>query len=272
MFPEWYKEAERLYTEEKLSYAKIGERLGVGRKTVSYWLRKGGHKSNIKYYPNVDHSKYRKYKISEDVFSVIDTEEKAYWLGFFYADANISDRNNDIEVGLQEIDYEHLVKLQEFFQTDRPIYPKEKRENGKIYKGYRLIVASSKIKSDLIRLGCYPRKSKTLQFPASDQVPSYLIHHFIRGYFDGDGCITKANGGKSLAIELLGTEEFLKKYLEWCNTNHQVLHSFNHCSVTMRAQHFGEEAKDILDRLYGEATIYLERKHNLYKNLCLAVQ
>ena len=32
----------------------------------------------------------RMYDIDKDYFKVIDTEEKAYWLGFIYADGSIS--------------------------------------------------------------------------------------------------------------------------------------------------------------------------------------
>lgn len=269
MFPSWYAEAERLYVEEKLSYIKIGEKLGVGRKTVSHYLRLGGHESNLKFRANnAPDKKYRRYQLDEDVFDRIDTEEKAYWLGMFYADASISGRNNDIELGLKEEDYNHLIKLQSFFKTDKPIYSKEKRENGKVYKGFRLIINSAKIKESLMKLGCYPKKSHILKFPTSDQVPDYLLHHFIRGYFDGDGCITRANGGKSLAIELIGTQEFLEGYQRWANASHQKIHDFNHSTVK-RAQHFGKDAENILINLYKDATVYLDRKYSLYKKYVL---
>jgi hypothetical protein len=42
---------------------------------------------------------------------------------------------------------------------------------------------------DLIKLGCVPNKTKKLQFPTIEQVPDNLLFSFIRGYFDGDGCI-----------------------------------------------------------------------------------
>jgi len=269
MFPEWYQEAERLYVDEKLSYTKIGQILGVGRKTVSHYLRKGGHESNLKFYPNVDHSKYRKYQIDESVFETIDTEEKAYWLGMLYADGNVSDRSNDIEVTLQAEDYNHLLKLRDFFKTDKPVYKKDKKKYDKTYEGYRLIICSKKIKQDLIRLGCLPRKSHILQFPTTEQVPEHLMSHFVRGYFDGDGCITFANKGVTLVIELLGTEDFLTQYLIWSERNHHRIHDFKHSKETKRVQHFGEEARFILNRLYVNANVYLERKYNLYKNYAL---
>jgi intein-encoded DNA endonuclease-like protein len=67
-----------------------------------------------------------------------------------------------------------------------------------------------------------PNKSLKLKFPTTEQVPNELMMHFIRGYFDGDGCISKSirknrNNSVEYRFSLLGTEEFLmevKKYLE----------------------------------------------------------
>lgn len=42
---------------------------------------------------------------------------------------------------------------------------------------------------DLTKLGAKRNKSLTLEFPSDEIVPKKYKHHFIRGYFDGDGCI-----------------------------------------------------------------------------------
>lgn len=90
-FPEWINEAEKLY-KENLPYYKIAKELNVNRKTINFYLRKKGYQSNPKYVRNVDRNKLRKYDYSyaEHIFEKIDSEEKAYWLGFLYADGHIS--------------------------------------------------------------------------------------------------------------------------------------------------------------------------------------
>lgn len=54
---------------------------------------------------------------------------------------------------------------------------------------YRLACYSKKSYTDLINKGCGINKSLILKFPDETQVPQNLISHFIRGYFDGDGCV-----------------------------------------------------------------------------------
>lgn len=60
--------------------------------------------------------------IDNTVFDVIDTEEKAYWLGFLYADGNIGSTECKLEVNLQASDWEHMKKFQEFLKYKKILY------------------------------------------------------------------------------------------------------------------------------------------------------
>lgn len=262
MFPEWYAEAEKMFLEKK-TYTEIGKSLSVGRKSISHWLRKGGYETDPK---NVRNTKVsRKYPLDENVFETIDTKEKAYWLGFLYADGYVSDSKNDIEIGLAEKDIEHLNKAKLFFKTDRPLMKKVKRMNEKEYIGYKLTVTSHKLKKDLINKGCTTRKSLTLKFPTEEQVPRELISHFIRGYFDGDGSVTYSNYGKQIAAEILGASDFIDGLIEWIGFS-STKHSFNHSPSTFRIQMFGAKAMSFYERIYEDAHTYLDRKYIKYVN------
>jgi intein/homing endonuclease len=64
----------------------------------------------------------------------------------------------------------------------------------------------------LNNLGCIPKKSLRLEFPNENIFKSKdLIRHFIRGYFDGDGCFTRHIYYRTVtpAISILGTPNFL---------------------------------------------------------------
>jgi hypothetical protein len=160
----------------------------------------------------------RKYKVNHSFFKDINTEEKAYWLGFIYADGCV--RNNLLLIGLSELDQCHLHRFTRSLDSDYKISLK-KIYNHKLRKEYRsanIQICSQEIYQDLLSKGVTPRKSATLQFPAQNIVPSYLLRHFIRGYFDGDGSIfrnasTFVFSVVSSPLFNLGLSEILKEEL-----------------------------------------------------------
>ena len=72
-------------------------------------------------------------KINEHIFDTIDTEEKAYWLGFLFADGNVSKRDNCFEMSLAEKDKEHLEKFNNFINHSRNIKLKKVKLNNKVF-------------------------------------------------------------------------------------------------------------------------------------------
>ena len=84
-----------------VSLSQIGKELGINRKRLSKDFKKLG----IEIVQNG-----QKYLYNQNIFEIIDTEEKAYWLGFLYADGYIN-INHGVELCLAECDYEHLIKL-----------------------------------------------------------------------------------------------------------------------------------------------------------------
>lgn len=145
------------------------------------------------------------YDFDHDFFKIIDTEEKAYWLGFIYADGNVY-LNEELsksvfQVCLAQKDKKHVEKLKNSLKSEHKIY----KDRG----NYRFIINNIELCNDLMKLGVIPRKSLTCGFPTSDQVPDHLIRHFIRGYFDGDGSIFKIKN--VWGFQFVGTKEFLEK-------------------------------------------------------------
>lgn len=160
-------------------------------------------------------SKYGKYKVNQDYFERIDTEWKAYWLGFLYADGCVVMRNQNgkmkyaLSLALSSIDKNHVEKFSRSLQSDAPI--KVALTNYKDKKYAKIVVNNKKICEDLSRLGCVPTKTLVLSFPVSSQVPDNLLRHFIRGYFDGDGCIHVNKEKRECSINFIGTLEFLTR-------------------------------------------------------------
>lgn len=213
---------------------------------------------------------YRKYSLNENIFKTIDSEEKAYWLGFLYADGYVSEKG--IELTLKKSDECHIKKFQQFLETNIPIKDKVCELNGKYFMSVRLSVSCKSLADDLTKLGCFQAKSLTLKFPTEEQVPKELIHHFMRGYFDGDGTIYTAkpaigNGSKlQRGVEILGTKEFLDNYMKSLYDIGVTKTKYRTHGQAFGSRHGGNnQVQLIYDFLYKNATIYLDRKYTKFK-------
>lgn len=253
------------------SLTNIAKKYKVDRNTISYYLKL----NNIEVI-----NRQNMLRFDETVFDSIDTEEKAYWLGFIYADGCVycdSKGKYRFELGLKWNDYNHLLKFSNFLKLDRShIKKKEIHLNNKIFYSCRICLSAQYFCNVLISLGCSQRKSLTLKFPEETIFKSKdLIRHFIRGYFDGDGCfsyrkVTHKDVFKPF-ISMLGTSEFLQKlstYITPYTTITSDKRRSEHTNIlNIRTNGNTEFCKFI----YDNSTVYLDRKYNRYlffKNNC----
>ena len=123
------------------------------------------------------------HQFNHNYFKTIDTEEKAYILGFLYADGYNSDKQVVITQLEQDVDI--LEKINKALDADNQIKRKLQSINNKIV--CQLCYSSIDMCTDLTNLGCFRNKSLACTFPTF--LDKSLIRHFIRGYFDGDGCV-----------------------------------------------------------------------------------
>ena len=197
---------------------------------------------------------------NQDIFNEIDNEHKAYWLGFLYADGSVAANNNRIELCLAAKDLNHLIKFKDFIGIDNKISYRSKTN------AYRYSFRNKKIKQDLIKQGCIPQKSLKLKFPNKNQVPNYLIHHFMRGYLDGDGYITHTD--KTISMGFIGTQEFILSAVQVFNLKPNKICDVHRKDGAKRYQLSAkQEMKDFLYLLYHEAKVYLDRKYEKYLSL-----
>jgi hypothetical protein len=164
-----------------LSQKKIAVQLNCGITTVRRRMKELGLVSKSK--------GTRTYKINEDIFAEIDTQDKAYWLGFMLADgciAKSAKTRRTIRVSLQKRDERHLRKLAAFFNYRGKFFDDSRK--GHVRK---VIVFNSVILcSHLIQKGWLEYKESG-DCRVFGSVPTALFRHLIRGYFDGDGCISR---------------------------------------------------------------------------------
>lgn len=210
-------------------------------------------------------------KFDSSIFDSIDTEEKAYWLGFIYADGSISFQKGrySFELSLKGDDIEHLNKFNSFMKYKGNNVKLGKTScNGKIFSRCRWSIGNKHLWETLNNYGCIPRKSLNLQFPKEEIFKDKsLIRHFLRGYFDGDGCIS-IDKKDHISCSLLGTKDFLERYLSYCPDKEGIMVKKYKNRNPYRLEYATKRAIDFADFLYSDSIVYLQRKYNRY---CFAV-
>ena len=253
---------EYLNTPQELrSLTKLGEKYGIRRQTISKHLKDLGYE--VINYQN-------RSRLNEHVFDIIDTEEKAYWLGFLYADGNISSEGNRLEVRLSIKDLEHLEKFRKFLNLSTEIRTGICNGNGFCH----LSIRNKHLWHTLYNLGCVPAKSLIVTFPKRSFFNDIkLVLDFIRGYVDGDGCLCyyySNNGCIRTQLDLVGTKKFL---ITVNNIFNNKGHIRNKSCKNWENKAYSLRFSDLPSRkiariLYEHATIYLTRKYKKYLYFC----
>lgn len=261
------------------STVKIGKRFNKTPRSINYYLKKMG----VKLRSNRVNS--RKYYINnESYFSVIDTEAKAYLLGFIYADGYITQQKSSkgseytlkrLGLSILSQDKEILELLKRELDTNYNIY------NYKTNNGYsentkysRLLINSNRLVEDLEQQGVFFNKTNILK-PPVDLRKEY-IRHFIRGYIDGDGSIIKSRSRDKIefSINVVGTDDMLNWIGNYFVENKLLVRDEfllekrkKHQQVSYCRWGGNSQVKRILDHLYKNATYFLNRKHERYLEL-----
>ncbi|MDK0928420.1 LAGLIDADG family homing endonuclease [Clostridium perfringens] len=245
-----------IYKQGNISLTALSKKVGITRKTLTKYIKEAEITIT---------NPLKKYQYAEDYFEKIDTEQKAYWLGFIYADGSITECDTYMRLEIGIINKEHLVKFAECVGLPADVVKERKTcAKGVEYTSYRISVHSTKMCRDLCKLGATPRKSLTLKFP--ENLRSDLIRHFIRGYFDGDGCVSHRelpSGNLQVRVNFVGTLDFLQSIQSFYWENHRIKPTKITKKNGQKAYSFektGSGAIQMLDSMYNNCSIALERK------------
>lgn len=228
----------------------------------------------------------RKYQLDEKLFNYIDSEAKAYWLGFLAADGSISKYSLSLELNNKDI--KQIENFRYFIKSNYQIKPTRKNCS-------RLRVNSVILNQSLIALGIHPNKTSDVQTPP---LQSKLLQHFYRGVFDGDGWITsrirkpaKTNRKRKNKFGQYysenaryceigfssGSKQFINEIHKWIQTKLKI-----NCGFLIKRQKKNQSVyqltfggnqlfEKVLNLLYQEATIYLDRKKEIAINLLTSI-
>ena len=264
----YYRTLADEFLNSSISLTKMAAREGTTRQTLAKHFRELGVEII---------NKQNRLKFDNTVFDCIDTEEKAYWLGFIFADGYISSNSLKgksrylLEISLKASDKNHLDKFNKFMKHENvnKVTIEDAKCGKAICKRCRWYVANKHLWKTLNSYGCTPRKSLTLKFPDESIFKSKdLIRHFIRGYFDGDGCISYSNKEHTkICINVLGTEQFLVKLINYIPYNMSYTLQYKNPESNNITSSFikdGLKAYNIIKYLYDNCTIYLDRKYEKF--------
>lgn len=246
----------------------IGEQYSVGHKVIAkvldlYGIQRVGNGQ-------------RKYSLDEEYFDEINTPNKAYILGFLYADGSNYTPKQTVSISLEEKDKYILDRMCEELKYNKPLDYLDysnKNDFGYHYSNqYRLSIFSKHISDTLSEKGVVKNKSLILKFPTC--IRSDLLKFFVLGYFDGDGsfCPHYTKKGKfQPLITFTSTESFcidLQNYLrkELSIPCGNIYDASCHNGITKVLSFSGvKQVKIFLDWLYTDADMYLKRKYEKYK-------
>jgi len=243
-----------------ISAKQIGFKFGIDKRRVQKWAKASGILRTLE-------QSHRTRSLNENVFDKIDNQNKAYWLGFLYADAYNNERKGTVNLALKGADHDHMKKYVIFFEGDiSDIKNKFVKTNNKYHSVSLYLINSCYLSNRLKELGCPQAKSFIIKYP--NWLDKNLNSHFVRGYFDGDGSI-KIHKNKEWRINICGTNEILTSIQSFIKNNLNINSKINYISKTSNNTWAinisgNEQVKRLCDWLYSGAETYLYRKYDRY--------
>lgn len=206
-----------------------------------------------------------KYKHNTSYFKKINTQEKAYFLGLLYADGNISKKV--LSITLQEQDKPILEKFKNALKYTGPLTLNKK--SGNRQSQWKLGITSTNLVKDLLNHGMFPNKGFFLKFPTT--IPYNLTSHFIRGYFDGDGCIYSNSKNHDYLFSVVSTKEILEYFrdifIQELGLSRTKLYNppkVKDKNIYILTYQGKNNVKLIRSFLYKKANVFLQRKHDKF--------
>ncbi len=233
----------------------IAEATGQSKTSIRRYVGNFGLKEIL-----IKPNDYRIREIDENYFEAIDTERKAYWLGMLMADGNVSDKGNKYVIRLclkNEDIYLPAIFLKDIKSTSQIKIDKHGRGNARVF--------SKKMFNDLAKFNMLPRKTGEEKMP--DNIPKSLMNHYIRGFYDGDGCISirKRNNKVCKMSICCSNPDFLISLMKEVKEAIEIGFSLSKNKIYEMNIYSHENYIKFSNWLYKDATIAMIRKYERAK-------
>ena len=149
---------------------------------------------------NIETNRRRKFFFNENWFDVIDSEAKAYFVGFLMADGCIK-RNDMLTITLQRNDEDILRKLNALMESNYPIIHTTVSNNFATNALCSILRFNSiKLVQSLAKYGIVRNKTFAATFNPENLIPEQYIGAYIRGLLDGDGWVSISKNSKEIGF------------------------------------------------------------------------
>lgn len=242
-----------------ISYSEIANHLGFTERQIRGKVSNMGLKKNRQF--------------NKRYFKSINTPNQAYWLGFIYADGYLlykpESRSHELGIELKDDDVQTLIN---FNKELGGVHKIQKRQRTKTFNGYEyttntclIRIYSKDIVEDLINLQVFPNKTYVEDHPKCDE----FFWSFLRGYIDGDGCIS-INDRNYIRLHMVSANTDFFKYLkdkinDLLNIEGSI---YKENDRKYQLCYFRQaDIKTILDKIYeNKNCTKMIRKYNIYKS------
>jgi len=231
---------------------------GINANQISKTINKSFYfvKSILTKHRNPSFKKYNNGNIK--YFETIDTDKKAYFLGFIAADGCITKSRNSIglTITIHQKDKIILETLKEDMQSENPIHLLKR--NGLI----RFVIYNHELVKHLKNNGIEEQKSLTMTNIIKN-IPKEYRGAFVDGYFDGDGSFSFQEKYKRGYIQIRGTKDFLLGIVNEIKIDSFSIAEYD--SIPNLSIGSKKQIIKFFDFIYKNSTIHLDRKYDKIK-------
>jgi len=212
----------------------------------------------------------RRFNVNHSYFNVIDSEDKAYWLGFLFADGCVRKTKTGAQVVLKLSvkDENHLIKFKNDLNSEHKIFYNVSKTTSKkgtpsVSNNCVIRVNSGEMVEDLINQGCAPRKTFIIDYP---NISEEFYKDFIRGYYDGDGNFFYSESTKMSVVTIVCASEKFREFLIEVMSKLPNIGRIHEDSgrYTIKIVNI-VGIRSFLDYIYFDSKIYLKRKKEYYE-------
>lgn len=201
--------------------------------------------------------------------------DMAYVLGYIAADGaiTIGKRGNQY-VEVQSVDRELPAMVRKALGSNHKISSSQLNPRWQVK--HRLQIGSKEMVKDLAGLGIVPKKTNRLVLP---EMPKKYFRDFVRGYFDGDGCIhcgVYKRSGRERGVHRAIKVQFTscsRQLLEGINNQFITQADVNHGGLVQYKSYYrlnynrkGEIEKIFYHLYEHKPKLYLKRKYVYFRD------